>query len=306
MKIVRQENEGQLLIERLHHVRRYSLLLDKKLCAGCELCSLICPREAIEVQTFQKVAGEKARRPVINIDEQKCSYCGMCDVVCPFGAIQVWLNGERFVAVVDKETFPRLIREITVDTSKCDIGCVDCEEACPLDLITVTVRTKEGEIVKNLESIQDRGDLSVHVEIKTENCPACRVCEFKCPEGVIQVRRIFYGKLTINQEKCPEGCRDCLDVCPITGALYLSELDRKVHVNELFCVYCGVCRLVCPVDGALELRRMSILHTPVRSGAWNKALEKLASTLEMSKELRVKSLARAMESVEKRLAWRKT
>jgi len=306
MKIVRQEDENQLLIERLHHVRHYSLTLDKKLCVGCELCSLICPREAIEVRTLPKAAGEKAKRPVINIDKQKCSYCGMCDAICPFGAVQVKLNGERFVAVVDKESFPRLIREITVDTSKCDVGCVDCEEACPLNLIKVTVLTKEGKPMENLESVKDKEGLRVNVEIKKENCPACRICEFKCPKDAIRVRRIFYGKLKINQEKCPEGCQDCLDVCPVTGALYISELDGKVHVNELFCVYCGVCKLVCPVEGALELKRMRILHTLVRSGAWNKAFEKLASTLEMSKELDVKGLSKARESVERRLAWRKT
>jgi len=90
------------------------------------------------------------------------------------------------------------------------------------------------------------------------------------------------------------------------GTLYLSEEDKKVHVNELHCVYCGVCKIVCPVEEALELQRTSIRHTPIRSGAWNKALEKLTSTKEMTKELRAKGLTKARESVEKRLAWRST
>jgi NAD-dependent dihydropyrimidine dehydrogenase PreA subunit len=47
---------------------------------------------------------------------------------------------------------------------------------------------------------------------------------------------------TIHPEKCPEKCTDCLDVCPITGALYFSDEDNKVHVDEMFCVYCGACK----------------------------------------------------------------
>jgi 4Fe-4S ferredoxin len=108
------------------------------------------------------------------------------------------------------------------------------------------------------------------------------------------------GKISINQEKCPEGCTDCLDVCPITGALYLSDEDKKVRVNELFCDYCGACKVVCPVDEALTLRRTKIHHTPVRSGAWNKALEKLTSPVDAVKELKAVGSQKAREMVCKR------
>lgn len=306
MKLLKTETENELTVERVHHARRYSLTLDKSVCVGCEICKLICPKEAIEVKTFPKVAGDEAKRPVIDIDEQKCHYCGMCDVICPYGAITVRTNGEPMIPVVKTESFPQLLREIEVDATKCDLGCVECEEACPLDLIKVTVRTPEGEEVRDLESIESRPDkdkLAVTVDVEKELCPCCRLCEMECPEGAIRVRKVFHGVIKINREMCPEGCRDCLDVCPITGALYLSE-DGKVYANELYCVYCGVCKLVCPVEGALELQRTSIRHTPVHSGAWNKALERLTSTKEMTKELRAKGLTRARESVDKRLAWR--
>ncbi|MFQ6080350.1 MAG: 4Fe-4S dicluster domain-containing protein [Candidatus Bathyarchaeia archaeon] len=306
MKLLKTETENELIVERVHHARRYSLTLDKGVCVGCEICKIICPKEAIEVKTFPKVAGDKAKRPIIDIDEQKCHYCGMCDVICPYGAITVRTNGEPMIPVVKTESFPQLLREIEVDITKCDAGCVECEEACPLGLIKVTVRTPGGEEVQDLESIESRPDrdkLTVTVDIKKELCPCCRLCEMKCPDGAIRVRKIFHGVIKINREMCPEGCRDCLDVCPTTGALYLSE-DGKVYVNELYCVYCGVCKLVCPVEGALELQRTSIRHTPIHSGAWNKALEKLTSTKEMTKELRAKGLIRARESVDKRLAWR--
>jgi len=290
MKIQKTESNNQLLVERIHHAKNYRLTIDRALCVGCELCSLICPREAIRVNKQPKKQGLKAQRPVIDVDETKCHYCGICATICPYGAVQVTIDGENIASVVEKESFPQLIREITVGVTKCPTDCTDCEEVCPLNLIKVTSNLKTNKVT---------------IDIKEEQCPCCRVCEVKCPKGVLLVRKIFTGKLRINQEKCPQGCQDCLDVCPITGALYLSKKDNKVYVNELFCTYCGVCKIVCPEEKALELSRSTIRHTPVRSGAWNKALEKLTSTNEMAKELRGKGRKIAMEAVKKRLEPRK-
>ena len=101
--------------------------------------------------------------------------------------------------------------------------------------------------------------------------------------------------------KCPEGCTYCKDVCPITGALYLSEADNKVHVNELFCDYCGACKVVCPVEDALELKRTKIYHTPIRSGTWNKSLERLTSPGEAIKELKAAAARKRREAVGRRI-----
>ncbi|NIU38935.1 hypothetical protein GWN65_02890 [Candidatus Bathyarchaeota archaeon] len=51
----------------------------------------------------------------------------------------------------------------------------------------------------------------------------------------------------------------------------------------------------------MVLDRRTIRHTPVSSGAWNKALEKLTSTKEYSKEAKTKSLTKAKEMAKKRL-----
>jgi len=303
MKLLKTETDEELTIERVLQAKRYALTLNKGLCTGCGICKEICPREAIEIKKFPRTEENKMKPPTIDVDEQKCHYCGMCDPICPFGAIKVKVDGEHLISVVEMESFPQLIREIEVDATKCDLDCVECEEACPLELIKVSVQTPDGKIVRDIESWPDRESLKVVVDIKKELCPCCRLCEAKCPDDAIRVRKMFHGSIKINPEKCPEGCRDCLDVCPITGALYLSE-DGKVHVNELYCVYCGVCKIVCPEEEALELQRTHIRHTPVRSGAWNKALEKLTSTKEMTKKLQAKSLIKAQETVEKRLAWR--
>ena len=304
MKLLKNETENELTIEMILHAKRYSLTLDKTRCTGCGICMEICPREAIEIKKTPKVDGEKAKPPTIDISEEKCHYCGMCAPICPFGALEVRINGEYIIPVINSESFPQLIREIEVDTTKCDLDCVDCEQACPLSLIKVSVRTPNGKEVTHIASRPDKENLKVVVDIEENFCPCCRLCEVKCPESTIHVEKIFHGSLRINREKCPEGCTDCLDVCPISGALYLSD-DGKVYVNELYCVYCGVCRIVCPEEEALELHRTYIRHTPVNSGAWNKALEKLTSTKVMTNELRTKSSTRAKESIGRRFLWRR-
>jgi 4Fe-4S ferredoxin len=281
------------------HAKRYSLTLNKNKCTGCGICMEICPREAIKVTKTPKKKGEEAKPPTLTINEEKCTYCGMCEALCPFGALIMKIDGKHVIPVVKSESFPQLIREIEVDETKCGLECIEVDDACPLDLIKVTVQILDGKEVTDIESITDKKNLKVTVKIDKDSCPCCKLCEMKFPNGTIRVEKIFHGNLKINRKKCPEGCHDCLDVCPIPGVLYLSN-DGKVHVNELNCIYCGVCRIACPEKEALELNRTYLRHTPVRSGVWNKTLEKLASTQAMTKELRTKSRKRLKESIEKR------
>jgi len=306
LKTLKRDTAEELTLEWILHVRNYKLTLDKNLCVGCQICTLACPKEAIKLEKQPKAPEEKAKHAKIDIDLEKCNFCGICDILCPYGAIKVTVNGEHLLSILEKESFPQLVREIQVDTRKYPIDSVECEQACPLDLIKVTRLTADGKVVENIDSITEdkKEKLQIKIDIDKEHCPCCRVCEFRCPKGAVTVRKILHGKIAINPEKCPKNCTDCLDVCPITGALYLSDEDKKVHVNEMFCVYCGSCKIVCPVEEALELKRTLIRHTPVSSGAWNKALERLASPIEMTKELKAKGSRKVRESVEKRLGWR--
>jgi len=303
LKTTKMDTPKTLTLEWILHIKNYRLVLDKNICVGCQICTLACPKEAIKFEKLPKIQGEKTKKAKIDVDLAKCNFCGICDVLCPYGAMKVTVNGEHILSVIEKETFPQLIREIQVDTSKCPVNCVECEDACPLDLIKITRVTADGKILEKIPKRKRKG-IQVKIDIAKERCPCCRICEFKCPEGIMHVRKFMHGKIAIHPEKCPEGCTDCLDVCPITGALYFSEEDKKVHVNELFCVYCGACKIVCPANEALELKRTKIIHTSVRSGAWNKALERLASPIEITKELKAKGSLKARESVEKRLGWK--
>lgn len=289
-----------LTLEWILQVKNYKLTLDKDQCKGCQICSLACPKGAITVAKQPKAAGEAAKKPKVDFDLAKCNFCGICDVTCPYGAVKVTLNGNNDLALLAKESFPTLIRDIKIDTKNCPKDCVLCQEACPLKQLKITKITYNGKPVDDIEALNpsERRHVQVNVNIPKEKCPTCKACEYKCPAGVIKMRKMFEGKISLDQAKCPEGCHDCVDVCPITGAL--TFVDGKVQVNEAVCTYCGACKIVCPLEDALTLRRTKILHTPVHSGTWNKALERLTSPMDTVKELKAISGKNAKKLVAKR------
>jgi formate hydrogenlyase subunit 6/NADH:ubiquinone oxidoreductase subunit I len=299
-KTQKLDTANALTLEWILQVKNYKLALDKNLCVGCQICSLACPKGAITVTKQPKVAGEAAKKAKVDIDLAKCNYCGVCDITCPYGAIKVTFNGEHAPTVIAKECFPELIRDIKIDTKNCPKDCTACAQACPLEQLTISKVTYDGNPVEdvNVLSPSQRRHVQVSVNIPKDKCPTCRACEYKCPSGVIKMRKTFEGKIAIDQAKCPEGCKDCVDVCPITGTLTVA--DGKVQVNEATCTYCGACKVVCPVDEALTLKRTKVLHTPIHSGTWNKTLERITSPMDAVKELKATSSMNAKKAVAKR------
>jgi 4Fe-4S ferredoxin len=308
LRAMKKETAEALTLEWALHVNDYKLTHDRKYCVGCQICSLACPKEAIKVEKQLKIMGQKAEKAKIDVDLTKCNFCGICDVLCPYGAMKLTVDGKHALSVVEKESFPQLIRDIQVSPMKLAGNAAECEDACPLGLIKASWHTADGRVVENLSRLTEaeKQDVHVQVDVDMEHCPCCRECEFKCSEGLIRVGKFLNGKIDIHTEKCPEGCTDCLDVCPIKDALYLSSDDNKVHPNQTFCIYCGACKVVCPVNDALELKRTSIRHTAIRSGAWNKSLERLTSLVEVAKELKSKRSLKAEESVKKRVGMKVT
>jgi 4Fe-4S ferredoxin len=300
LKTVKKDSVDTQSLEWVLHVKNYKLTLDKKRCVGCQICSLACPKEAIKTQKPPKTAGGKAQKAKVDIDLAKCNFCGICDLTCPYGAIKVTLNGAHDLSILAKESFPKLIRDITVDTNLCEKDCEECETACPLSLIKISKVGFDGKPIENVGALSpsEKKRVQLKIEIQKDYCPTCRVCEFKCSPGTLKVKKAFEGKIGINQKLCPKGCKDCLDVCPISGALVLGE-DKQVHVNELFCTYCGACKNVCPVPEALALKRTAVHHTPIHSGSWNKALERLTSPADAAKEYRTNAAESRQNAVSK-------
>jgi 4Fe-4S ferredoxin len=297
----KKDSADALTLEWVLQVKNYKLTIDKKRCFGCQICSLSCPKEAIKTQKQPKIEGQKAKKAKIDVDLAKCNFCGICDVTCPYGAVKVTLNGAHDLSILAKESYPQLVRDIKVNTHLCQKECVECETACPLSLIKISKAGFDGEPIKNIENLSETAKkrVQVNLDIQKNYCPTCRVCESKCSPGAIKVTKVYDGKIGITQEKCPEGCTDCLDVCPIPGALTLGG-DKKVHVNELYCTYCGACKNACPVEEALMVKRTKIHHTPIHSGTWNKSLERLTSQIDAVKELKTQADENRRKAVSKR------
>jgi 4Fe-4S ferredoxin len=287
LKTVKIDAADALTLEWVLQVKNYKLTLDKNRCVGCQVCSLACPKEAIKTQKQPKVQDEKVNKAKVDVDLAKCNFCGICDVTCPYGAIKVELNGEHDLSILAKNSYPQLVRDISVDTRKCEKECVECENACPLSLIKISKVGFDGNPIQDMAALSsnEKKRVQVNLDIKKDYCP--------------KVNKAFEGKISVNQTKCPEGCKDCLDVCPIPGALLIGE-DKKVHVNQLLCTYCGACKNVCPVDDALCVKRTKVNHTPIHSGTWNKALERITSPEDAIKELKSQAAQSRRKVVEKR------
>ena len=284
MKRYKKEQNGRLEVGQILYTKRFTLTVDRNLCKSCELCKLVCPREAVSLVSAKsaKNTDGKAALPIVDIDENKCDFHGICAVVCPFSAITITANGINELPAVSKEAFPSLVRDIKVNSEKCKPGCKKCEDMCPLGIITVNIVNKDSQEIK----------------IEKELCAGCQICWMECPEDAIEVTKFIEGSIQINNEGCADGCRQCLDACPV-NAIAFDESDGKVYAKDINCIYCGACLQVCPNKDALQIERTAIRHTPVKSGAWTKGLEKLTSGSGVKRELGAENTDKARKAVEK-------
>lgn len=61
----------------------------------------------------------------------------------------------------------------------------------------------------------------------------------------------FRGRPVVDSSKCPQGCRDCAEVCP-TSAITIEDNAWKLDLGK--CLFCTDCADACP-QGALTYSR---------------------------------------------------
>ncbi|MGI6368416.1 MAG: 4Fe-4S binding protein [Anaerolineae bacterium] len=288
-KIIKTETPEQLRLLRPMVVRRTELLLDRSKCCGCNVCRLVCPREAISVTVGQVTDGRMTAAPVVNIDESLCSLCGECAASCPVHAYEMTVDGKPEIPVIRFEAFPNLLRANRVNqaaaSASTETGYI---AACPTGSISATIeRDEEGHVTAVSQ-----------VEVNRRTCISCTRCMEQGPAGAFTVTKPYQGRVYLDVSLCPEGCQACADVCPSKTIRYDGA---RVSVDERFCIHCGACEHICPAPGAIRNERRLIMHTPIESGAWAKALDKLVSYREVSAEYDRKGQVRRRRAVVKGL-----
>jgi len=174
----------------------------------------------------------------IDIEPKQCVFCGLCEILCPFNAIKLYVDDKPYISTLKAGVLPQILRMVEFDLETCrrvNMLCEHlCADACPTNIIYF-----DGFSIQ----ITDAAD-----------CAACGWCEAVC-HSAIKVEKPFQGMIKINNDKCPEECRNCLYACPV-NAIYLDE-DGKVNVLEEFCILCGACKNHCPEPNLITI---SITH----------------------------------------------
>lgn len=274
--IIKSKARKKLTLERATLSSRQVLTLNSELCVGCGICEKICPEKAITKFPAEVHEGRLLRKCQIDIDAEKCHFCGECVVLCPLNAIKIEIDGKERIPVIENEAFPNIVKDIVVNITLCDPACeLACQEICPTKAVKVIT---EGEGALKKWKIVD-------VQVDRQFCIFCKKCEIACPFNAIKVVKPMNGVIKVNTSLCPEKCQICVDVCP-SKCISLDDKGKPV-VDRKSCIYCGACQEVCPPK-AIALERTEILHSEIKSGAWNEALEKLTSYKALVKELNVK------------------
>jgi Fe-S-cluster-containing dehydrogenase component len=191
--------------------KRYGMVIDLDICAGCHSCTIACKSEngiAPNAQDVPGTTGFSRGNPrwnwVFTIGPDGnwpnlqmhylpvlCNHCDepACADVCPVGATQKQANGI-----------------VTVDANKC-IGCRYCQVACPYGVrVFVTTNTAEYFPGKGLTPYE-KAVYPAHVPGTVEKCNFCH-------------ERLLQGKEPACVKTCPAKALTFGDLDDVNSAIH--------------------------------------------------------------------------------------
>lgn len=241
--------------------------LNKALCIGCDICSRVCPTQAVSVLL-------EGGNLAVDIDENTCVLCEVCTAFCPTNALSMEENGESKAVLALSGGMAEAAPKIAIDVAACPRGCDDCVAVCPRGALSL----KRGRVVVD----QDR-------------CLRCPHCADACEHGAIRVTPLFEGRLTIDSDKCPTDCTRCVDLCPTRA---ISREGTTLTVADRYCVLCGACVNACDHE-AVDLARTVMYHGSGFSAAWLEGVQGLTGSRAVSGDMNGTAFKRTIEAFRK-------
>jgi 4Fe-4S ferredoxin len=273
--LTKRETAAKLELVQEMYVDQVSLVVDKSRCLRCEVCSTVCPRQAVRL-----LAGEDSLE--LTIDPRLCVLCEVCSHFCPTGAVTLLYNGQPKAILAANRGVAPFYPAITLDADKCPEPCpplpagevhwcrtarqlvantlADCPKSCRLCLTACP---------RQVVQLAEDGS---HVFPAPDQCLRCQQCLLVCRTQAIQIVPRFIGRVEINAALCPPDCTKCIDLCPVR---LLAREGEQVFLKTETCSLCGVCRNICP-EGAITIIREEVVAEPGEySLAWETAVAKL-------------------------------
>lgn len=269
MTIRIKEELPLIVVERRFYTDYVRLTIDRSRCIFCDVCMKVCPKNAVRV--VRKGDGSL----ILSVGDD-CSLCGACEPLCPSGAISITVNGKRVNPIVSSKGFPLPLPKISIDQSKCRGDCFECYKACPRGALRI--------------------DSKHNITVDESKCLRCPWCEDACPEHAIRVNPLFEGSIIVDESKCEEECKACLEICPTKA---LTKDGSKVKVSKRYCIFCNACiHLDICRNHAITVVRRRVLHGDGFSAVWTNALKNLLGERLIAKELEAESRKRLSKLVE--------
>ncbi len=273
--VTKRETANILELTLRMFVDEVRLRLDKQACLKCDICMLVCPREAVSI-----IPGDEDLD--ITIDPRLCVLCEICSHFCPVAAVTLTVNGEPKTIFADHEGLAPFYPKIDMDKGKCPEPCPPLPEGemhwcrqqvklvantvdeCPKQCRKCLTACPRQAIVLDAEAGQTMPEPDL--------CLRCTQCLQVCEYGSIQVTPQFRGHLTIDDAKCPTDCLKCINLCPVKAIVREGE---RVFPKLEVCSYCGVCKNICDQDAIVLIREEVVAEPGEFSQAWEHAIVKL-------------------------------